>query len=296
MPHLSKLQAQYADKITILALSDESVETVAAFLKKPSRYGGKTWGEAMAYTVATDPDGSVKKAIFAAAGQRGIPSSFIIANGVVQWIGHPAALDKPLAQVVAGKYDALLAKKQKEEAQAFARAMERLRPRLMEAKGQPEKLLQIFDELLVEFPSRVELKAEKFKILLLRLHRDDEAYALARKIVAAHPDDANLHNELAWTIVDDKNVKRRDLDLALRLAQRANDLTESKAPAILDTLARAHFERGDIDEALIWQEKAVEHAEGRMADELRNALERYRAAKAKQPKQDEPEGKKRRWF
>ncbi len=292
MPHLSKLQAKYADKITILALSDESVETVAGFLEKTSPYEGKTWNEAMAFTVATDADGSVKRDIFAAAGERGIPSSFIIAKGVVQWIGHPARLDAPLAQVVAGTWDPARAKKLAKQEKAFERAVQRLGPRLREAQGQPQKLLEVFDELIAEIPSRPGPQVEKFEILLLQLHRDDEAYALAKTIVAAHPDDANLHNELAWTIVDDKNVKRRDLDLALRLARRANDLTKSKNGAILDTLARAHFERGDLDKAITWQEKAVKYAEGRMADELRRALERYRTAKAKQPEQDPPD----RWF
>jgi hypothetical protein len=291
VPHLAKLQAKYADKVTVLALSDESVKTVEAFLNKPSRYEGKTWKQAMAFTVATDADGSVKKDIFSAAGQKGIPSSFIIAKGVVQWIGHPSMLDAPLAKVVAGTWDATDAQKQAVKEKAFRRAIERVGPKFAQFRDQPEKLVELFDELLQEFPDRANLKVEKFKILLLALHRDDEAYSLARKIAADHPKNANLHNELAWTIVDHKDVKTRDLNLVLRLAQHATELTKSKNAAILDTLARAHFELGDIDKALSWQEKAVANAQGPMAAELKKALERYRAAKAK-PAEPEAKGKK----
>ena len=50
-------------------------------------------------------------------------------------------------------------------------------------------------------------------------------------------------------------------------------------PAILDTLARVYFEQGDIKKAVQWQRKAVENApEGRMADDLKEALKRYEAA------------------
>ena len=56
MPHLSEVQKKYKDKVTVLAISDEDLDTVSGFMKKPSTVEGKTWGEAMAFTVATDPD------------------------------------------------------------------------------------------------------------------------------------------------------------------------------------------------------------------------------------------------
>lgn len=40
-----------------------------------------------------------------AAGQNGIPTAFIVKNGIIQWIGHPMEMDKPLEEVKAGTFD-----------------------------------------------------------------------------------------------------------------------------------------------------------------------------------------------
>ena len=41
-----------------------------------------------------------------AAGQNGIPTAFLVGKtGLIEWIGHPMTMDKPLAQVVAGDWD-----------------------------------------------------------------------------------------------------------------------------------------------------------------------------------------------
>ena len=39
------------------------------------------------------------------AAQNGIPTSFIIKNGMIQWIGHPMSIEAPLAEVKAGTFD-----------------------------------------------------------------------------------------------------------------------------------------------------------------------------------------------
>lgn len=39
------------------------------------------------------------------AGVAGIPTTFIVKNGTIQWIGHPMGLDVPLAEVKAGAFD-----------------------------------------------------------------------------------------------------------------------------------------------------------------------------------------------
>ena len=78
MPHLAEIQKKYKDQVTVLAISDEDLAKVEAFMVKDSIIEGKTWAQAMSYIVATDPDKSVKTEVFSAAGRRGIPSSFII--------------------------------------------------------------------------------------------------------------------------------------------------------------------------------------------------------------------------
>ena len=43
----------------------------------------------------------------------------------------------------------------------------------------------------------------------------------------------------------------------------------------LDTLARVYYEDGDLDKALVYQRKAVKHADGRMLEDLQKVLQKY---------------------
>ena len=280
MPHLSKLAKEYKGKVTFIGLSDESVEKVGGFLAQPSKVAeGKTWGEAMAFAVATDPDLSVKKEIFSAAGQRGIPSTFIISGGKIQWIGHPMSMDKPLAQIVAGDYDIEKAQKAHAEKIAAQKMMGELQKLIAEANtsGNWDAALKFLDEGIAKYPTNANLEMTKWNILLLYAHRDEEAYTLGNKMIEKMWDDSMALNQIAWTVVDDKNVKTRDLKFALKVAERANELTESKNGAIIDTLARVHYESGGLEKAVAWQRKAVENAEGDMKDQLLEVLKKYEA-------------------
>ena len=83
-------------------------------------------------------------------------------------------------------------------------------------------------------------------------------------------------NQVAWTIVDPEGkVEKRDLDLAMKAAQAASDLTDNKDGAILDTLARVYFVKGDKEKAIEIQKKAIASAEGRMKKELEETLKEY---------------------
>ena len=63
---------------------------------------------------------------------------------------------------------------------------------------------------------------------------------------------ARALNELAWLLANTDD----DLDEALECAKRACELVR-KNPSYLDTLARVHFQRGDVAEAIRLQEQVV---------------------------------------
>ena len=73
----------------------------------------KEMGDKMNYSVALDDvpadrgghDGKMAVAWMAAAGEQGIPTAFIIANGKIAWIGPAMALEEPLEKVISGKWD-----------------------------------------------------------------------------------------------------------------------------------------------------------------------------------------------
>lgn len=56
-----------------------------------------------------------------AAGQNGIPTAFVVKDGTVQWIGHPMALEAPLAKVKAGTFDLEAFKKEFDRAAEASR-------------------------------------------------------------------------------------------------------------------------------------------------------------------------------
>ena len=95
-------------------------------------------------------------------------------------------------------------------------------------------------------------------------------------ILAQAWEDSNTLNSIAWKVVDDEGVKERNLEFAMKAAVRANELTESKDAAILDTLARVFYEQGALDKAIEWQKKSAEHAKSdSMGADIRKTLEKY---------------------
>ena len=122
----------------------------------------------------------------------------------------------------------------------------------------------------------------KFEALLFGKEDMDAAYALAEEIAADNWDNAQALNALSWGIVDETPDELRNIEFALKVATRANQLTKSQDPMILDTLARVYWERGDVYKAIAWQSNAVRHLEegGSMADSIQATLDEYKATLA----------------
>ena len=97
---------------------------------------------------------------------------------------------------------------------------------------------------------------------------------MVRKVADRPEASPSVLNELAWSIASDQTLKRRDLDLALRMTQRAVTLTESENANFIDTYARVMYEKGDVARAVGLQEQAVKASD---RPEFRAALDRYKA-------------------
>ena len=278
MPHITGIQRQYGDRVTVVGVSDEPLETVTAWLQRKDEKGA-AYSERVGYRLTTDPDKSVKDAYFTAAGQKGIPCSFIIGkSGHVEWIGHPMAMDGPLEQVVADTWDREVFKKKFEQDRAFDNAMRAAGAKLREAiqKQDFDAATKVLDGVIERFPNLAQPKHQKFMVLLTFANRPEQAYKMGESLLASVWDDAMMLNQIAWTVLDDARVQMRDLDFAMKAARRASELTESRDAAILDTLARAWYERGELDTAIEWQRKAVGHAgQDEMGKQIRQVLEKY---------------------
>ncbi len=95
----------------------------------------------------------------------------------------------------------------------------------------------------------------------------------ARRLAAHYPDDAQLRNEIAWSLAQ----RGADLGLALKLAREAAKLAPNDAN-ILDTLAEVHFRRGEFMQALVIA-RALSEKNPERAD-LQQQLAKFKKAAA----------------
>ena len=271
IPHVSELQKQHPDVVFIgVNVWEDDPEKVEEFVKD--------MGEKMDYRVALDdvPEGADKGKMaetwLEAAGQNGIPCSFLIGkDGKILWIGHPAELEDILKSVLDGTYDPAAvqaaAAKQEELERKFSEAMDGVQS--------PEDALAALEKLGKESPELAEqTMAMRFGIMIRALKDYDGAYKLAAQIAEDKKDEPQVLNELAWTILTAPGLEKRDLGLAMKMAERAVEVTKGEDAALLDTLARAHFEIGR-EKAMEIQKKALEKSDEENKDMFQTVLDAY---------------------
>ncbi|MBM3848365.1 MAG: TlpA family protein disulfide reductase [Verrucomicrobia bacterium] len=193
-------------------------------------------GEKMNYAVAADANDQTTREYFQAFNVRGIPHAFIVSRDRrIVWQGHPMmGLDQAIDQVVKGKLN------------------------LEKAKG--------LAQLQKDFQS--------YFTLISTTGSSPESERLGEAVYSAALDNPPVLWKFAGVILEDPRVKHRDLKLALRAAQKANDLTESKEPGVLQTLSRAQSMNGQQKEAMRTQAQALALAQSESdRDLLRKGLE-----------------------
>ena len=128
MPHLSELQQKHADEVTIIGVNiwERDPGAVPAWMDERG-------DDLMDYAVAMQEGTTMAESWMEAAGERGIPASFIVdQKGRIAWIGHPSRLDEPLERVVAGEWDIATALEKREAERAAEREREAVRRRFEE--------------------------------------------------------------------------------------------------------------------------------------------------------------------
>jgi hypothetical protein len=85
----------------------------------------------------------------------------------------------------------------------------------------------------------------------------EAASAIGAEILRDHADDALTLDSLAWGILTDNALPRRDLPLALRAARRAHDLTAGDDVQVLETYGRALVMTGSRAEGIAMHRQAI---------------------------------------
>lgn len=271
MPHLSQLQREYKDKnVTIIGMTSEDSNNSLEAVKKMV----EDKGDGMAYSVAWDDGRKTNEAWMKAAGKNGIPASFLVDQaGKIVWIGHPGSLDYPLAAVVSGQWDPV-------KGPALMKNANKAKSAIYRSAGTaPEKALELLEKFEKDYPLFAQdMDGVRFTILAKLPEQLAAAEKVGGKLVdeAIAAKDEMALNQLAWELVDPAvERENRFLDLALRAAKAANELTGQTDGAILDTLGRVYFWKGDLTKAVEIQRSAVEHAKGRMKTDLEKVLGEY---------------------
>jgi thiol-disulfide isomerase/thioredoxin len=269
MPHLSALQREFADELTVIAVSSEEVGKVSAFVKKQ--------GSKMDMTVAVDRSNATNRAWFDAAGLTGIPASFIVdRKGKIAYIGNPHSDDfePTLRQVISGRFDPKL---QNQASPALKQARDARKVRNWRLASMH------FDEVLVLDPGIfANAGLENYEMMLVDMDSKDAANTYARnELMNKHfASDAGALQQLAEKIAADPKIdaSKRDMDLALEAAQAARRLAGDTNPQALATEANIRYLRGETAQAVDLQKQAYFNASPKKKPEYKRMLTTYQEA------------------
>jgi thiol-disulfide isomerase/thioredoxin len=268
IPHLSDLQDRYKSRgVKIIGISDEEVAKVKRFVQANDR--------TMRYHVAVDRRSSTKRAWMQAAGQKGIPTAFIVdRKGKIQFIGHPMSddFDRVLGLVVKGRYDA----KMFDKAEPLMRQIDSTR------RARNWRMCQKMMDEVIAIDSHVfaGMNLEKFEMMLVDMDNREMAYEFAKKIIKDYAGDVELLGELATKIATDPVIpdEKRDMSVAIAAAETAAKTANPDDPAAKAVQALVHFHAGNVDKAVSMQRQAYFIAHPDEKPDYRRVLETYREA------------------
>lgn len=237
-PHLAELQKEHADDLTVIGVNIWEQKSGAERAELVRDFVADH--PEMEYTVALEQDTEMADTWMRPAGRQGIPSAFIVGpDGKIAWIGHPMGMDEPLEQIINGQYDIEAAK---------------------EDLRQEERMMTAFNGF------RQSVGEEDW----------DRAYEVGRALMnesfAEMP--AGL-NAMAWFLADNEKAPAKCHKLAYKAAKSAAEQTNWEDWSILDTYALTAYRNGKRDDAIKWQNKAIELAPAEAKAGLQSQLDMF---------------------
>ena len=138
-------------------------------------------------------------------------------------------------------------------------------------------------------PNVEESHAQLHQIVLSMAKAPDGLQQL-RALAANAPNSPRMLDELAWLLATFPDSNARDGNEAVRVAERACNLTDRRVPAFLATLAAAYAEAGDFSRAVASADEAITKARSLNDTEVMRLSENILASvRGNVPYRNEPE-------
>jgi thiol-disulfide isomerase/thioredoxin len=280
MPHMAEMQREYKDKgVTFIGYSkkdpNNTAEKVAAFVEKR--------GPKLGYTFAYADDSETYDAYMKAAGQGGIPCSYVVdKDGKIAYIGHPMFLGLVIPKVVEGKWTkdelANMEKVDKDVDAVFASFR----------KPDAEEALKSLADFEKQYPALHDIPyfvGPKLS-LMLRAKKYDEVKAAAEKMIAraVKQNDSMMLQTVSATLRTPAAKEQKELlKLSVEAAESGVKVAGDKDPIALFYAAQAHLDAGDKAKAKEYGQKAIAAADD---ERMKTALERLVKEFDKEEKKD----------
>lgn len=272
IPHLTALQKKYDSGVSVIGVDvwEEDSSLAEPFVANHD--------EEMDYDVAQDLvpagktffDGRFAKEWIEGAGKYsvGIPLAFIVnGQGIIAWIGHPAELDEPLDEILAGTWDLTVATAKYDKEMKEASKSEPYKVAYYDcsrkrdnegAASACESLLRLDADKFYDWAGR------EYSVIYADAKQPKQAREFAKDAIGVkYRSNPRLLASLARTIARlSENKNSTELDLAETAANRACELTDTKKAFAVGALARVLFAKGEKMKAIGLQKEAVKLAEG----------------------------------
>lgn len=265
MPHLTDLAKKYKDQATFTGVNiwektgdkpyESSLPAVTNFVKSV--------GDKMGYNVVADNNEQhMANKWMIAAGQNGIPSTFLLKNDRIIWIGHPIKLDSMIELSIAGKYDMEDFKQQFNRSKARNKAMmakfKILEPMQNAIKAKEyDKALAILDTLNTTDPM-IAMQANVAKVTaLFAQKKETEALDFSQNWLK---DNKGLGGTVAGIIIGTEGLSKKSYLYAAELGKVALDGEGVVKPLVHHFIATAYGKAGDLKAAIASEEMAVQSA------------------------------------
>lgn len=271
MPHLTELQKEYKGKATIIGVNvweskaddgkqyDTNLPAIEKFVN------GNT--DNMGYSVIADNNNmDMANNWLKAAGIGGIPSTFVIKNNRIIWIGHPIKLDTTLSKVFDGSYDMQAyktsyeesTKKSLEQITQMKAAMKPVQDALKE--NEYEKAFQLMEEGKKIAPVlAISFDIMKFSTLLKHIS-EEQAMTFGAKWKESFK---NAPVYILQSVASTDSLKKSTYLWAANNYEKSN--LESN-PVVLHLLASCYAKGGNYENAVKAEEKAVQGAKLALKD------------------------------